>query len=138
MIILKYPVLILDFLRADTGVGTSFLRVAAHDDDYRSNAAITYSIANEEPNYLQINPTTGWVFVNQLISQVWCLLSFLGRLPQYIIGGTEVTSLSLPPCYPFTLKDQYIMLKLNMSLRLLAEFTECEFHMSKPCFQLES
>ncbi|KFR02399.1 Neural-cadherin, partial [Opisthocomus hoazin] len=57
------------FLRADTGVGTSFLRVAAHDDDYRSNAPITYSIANEEPNYLQINPTTGWVFVNQLISQ---------------------------------------------------------------------
>ncbi|XP_009892389.1 PREDICTED: neural-cadherin-like [Charadrius vociferus] len=57
------------FLREDTRVGTSFLRVAAHDDDYSSNAAITYSIANEEPNYLQINPTTGWVFVNQPISQ---------------------------------------------------------------------
>ncbi|XP_010081471.1 PREDICTED: neural-cadherin-like, partial [Pterocles gutturalis] len=57
------------FLREDTGVGTSFLHVAAHDDDYSSNAAITYSIANEEPNYLQINPTTGWVFVNQPISQ---------------------------------------------------------------------
>ncbi|NXY46161.1 CADN protein, partial [Ceuthmochares aereus] len=57
------------FLREDTRVGTSFLRVAAHDDDYGSNAAITYSIANEEPNYLQINPTTGWVFVNQPISQ---------------------------------------------------------------------
>ncbi|NXG56211.1 CADN protein, partial [Hemiprocne comata] len=57
------------FLREDARVGTSFLRVAAHDDDYSSNAAITYSIANEEPNYLQINPTTGWVFVNQPISQ---------------------------------------------------------------------
>ncbi|XP_009947990.1 PREDICTED: neural-cadherin-like [Leptosomus discolor] len=58
------------FLREDTRVGTSFLRVAAHDDDYSSNAAITYLMANEEPNYLQINPTTGWVFVNQPISQV--------------------------------------------------------------------
>ncbi|KFQ09898.1 Neural-cadherin, partial [Leptosomus discolor] len=57
------------FLREDTRVGTSFLRVAAHDDDYSSNAAITYLMANEEPNYLQINPTTGWVFVNQPISQ---------------------------------------------------------------------
>ncbi|XP_032557279.1 neural-cadherin-like isoform X2 [Chiroxiphia lanceolata] len=57
------------FLREDTRVGTSFLRVAARDDDYSSNAAITYSIASEEPNYFQINPTTGWVFVNQPISQ---------------------------------------------------------------------
>uniref|UniRef100_H0ZFH7 Neural cadherin n=1 Tax=Taeniopygia guttata TaxID=59729 RepID=H0ZFH7_TAEGU len=57
------------FLREDTRVGTSFLRVAARDDDYSSNAAITYSIASDEPNYLQIHPTTGWVFVNQPISQ---------------------------------------------------------------------
>ncbi|NXY89804.1 CADN protein, partial [Alcedo cyanopectus] len=57
------------FLREDTRVGTSFLRVAARDDDHGSNAAITYSIANEEPDYLQINPTTGWVFVNHPISQ---------------------------------------------------------------------
>ncbi|NXL30986.1 CADN protein, partial [Glaucidium brasilianum] len=57
------------FLREDTRVGTSFLRVAARDDDYSSNAAITYSIASEEPNYLQINPTMGWVFVNQPISE---------------------------------------------------------------------
>ncbi|NWH61172.1 CADN protein, partial [Geococcyx californianus] len=57
------------FLREDTKVGTSFLRVVAHDDDYSSNAAITYSIVNEEPDYLQINPTTGWVFVNKPISQ---------------------------------------------------------------------
>ncbi|NXA34968.1 CADN protein, partial [Eudromia elegans] len=57
------------FLREDTTVGTSFLRVAAHDVDYSSNAAITYSLANEEPDHLQINPTTGWIFVSQPISQ---------------------------------------------------------------------
>ncbi|XP_048672720.2 neural-cadherin-like [Caretta caretta] len=57
------------FLREDTKIGTSFLRVAAHDDDYGSNAAITFSIANEEPAYFQVNPSTGWVYVNQPISQ---------------------------------------------------------------------
>lgn len=90
MISLKYPFLTLDFLREDTRVGTSFLRVAAHDDDYSSNAAITYSIANE-PNYLQINPATGWVFVNQPISEVGRLLSFLNWISQDVLGGTEVT-----------------------------------------------
>ncbi|XP_025072404.1 neural-cadherin-like isoform X1 [Alligator sinensis] len=57
------------FLKEDTKIGTSFLRVAAHDDDYGSNAAITYSIANEDPKYLQVNPSSGWVYVNQPISQ---------------------------------------------------------------------
>ncbi|CAM4543358.1 unnamed protein product [Lepidochelys kempii] len=57
------------FLREDTKIGTSFLRVAAHDDDYGSNAAITFSIANEEPAYFQVNPSTGWVYVNQPIPQ---------------------------------------------------------------------
>ncbi|XP_068812246.1 neural-cadherin isoform X1 [Struthio camelus] len=57
------------FLREDTRVGTSFLRVAARDVDCSSNAAITYSIANDEPDYLQIDPSTGWVFVSQPISQ---------------------------------------------------------------------
>lgn len=60
----------LDFLREDTPVGTSFLRAAAHDDDHGSNAAITYSLSNQTPAYLHINPSTGWVFVNQPISQV--------------------------------------------------------------------
>lgn len=100
MISLKYPFLTLDFLREDTRVGTSFLRIAAHDDDYSSNAAISYSIANEEPNYLQINPTTGWVFVNQPISEVGRLLSFLNWVSQDVIGGTQVTGL----CYLFTFK----------------------------------
>lgn len=51
-------------------IGTSFLRVAAHDDDYGSYAAITYSMSKEQPEYLQVNPVTGWVFVKQPISQV--------------------------------------------------------------------
>lgn len=51
-------------------IGTSFLRVAAHDDDFGTNAAITYSMSNEQPEYLRVNPLTGWVYVNQPISQV--------------------------------------------------------------------
>lgn len=64
----------LDFLREDTLVGTSFLRVAAHDDDFGTNAAITYSMSLEQPEYLRVNPVTGWVYVNQPISQVSHLL----------------------------------------------------------------
>lgn len=59
-----------DFLREDTLVGTSFLRVAAHDDDFGTNAAITYSMSVEQPEYLRVNPVNGWVYVNQPISQV--------------------------------------------------------------------
>ena len=59
-----------DFLREDTSVGTSFLRAAAHDADQGSNAAITYSLSNQKPAYLEINPSTGWVYVNHPISQV--------------------------------------------------------------------
>lgn len=59
-----------DFLREDTPVGTSFLRAAAHDDDQGSNAAITYSLSNQTPAYLHINPSTGWIYVNHPISQV--------------------------------------------------------------------
>lgn len=51
-------------------IGTSFLRVAAHDDDYSTNAAVTYSMSKEHPEYLRVNPLTGWVYVNQPISQV--------------------------------------------------------------------
>ncbi|KAG7473620.1 hypothetical protein MATL_G00097750 [Megalops atlanticus] len=57
------------FLREDTMIGTSFLRVAAHDDDYSTNAAITYSMTKEKPEYFRVNPVTGWVYVNQPISQ---------------------------------------------------------------------
>lgn len=51
-------------------MGTSFLRVAAHDDDFGTNAAITYSMSLEQPEHLRVNPVTGWVYVNQPISQV--------------------------------------------------------------------
>lgn len=51
-------------------MGTSFLRVAAHDDDFGTNAAITYSMSLDQPEYLRVNPVTGWVYVNQPISQV--------------------------------------------------------------------
>ncbi|XP_061450651.1 neural-cadherin-like [Rhineura floridana] len=57
------------FLREDTNVGTSFLRVVAHDEDYGSNASITYSAASGKMKYFQVNPTTGWVYVNQPLLQ---------------------------------------------------------------------
>ncbi|XP_075045350.1 neural-cadherin-like [Mixophyes fleayi] len=57
------------FLKEDTPVGTSFLRVAAHDEDYGVNAALTYSVAGDEQPVFQINRTTGWLYVNQLVSR---------------------------------------------------------------------
>ena len=59
-----------DFLSEDTPVGTSFLRIAAHDSDQGVNAAITYSMLERQVEYFQINPSTGWVYVNHPISQV--------------------------------------------------------------------
>ncbi|XP_078254534.1 neural-cadherin [Rhinoraja longicauda] len=58
------------YLREDTSVGNSFLRAAAHDDDHGSNAVITYSISRQQPEYFQISPSTGWIYVNHPISQV--------------------------------------------------------------------
>lgn len=48
----------------------SFLRVAAHDSDQGVNAAVTYSMLERQLEYFQINPSTGWVYVNRLLSQV--------------------------------------------------------------------
>ncbi|XP_072249833.1 neural-cadherin [Leuresthes tenuis] len=79
------------FLREDTPVGTSFLRAAAHDDDQGSNAAITYSLSNQNPAYLHINPSTGWIYVNHPISQT-------SRINQQIVasdGGNRSTSVDL-------------------------------------------
>uniref|UniRef100_A0A4W6DCA0 Si:dkey-22o22.2 n=1 Tax=Lates calcarifer TaxID=8187 RepID=A0A4W6DCA0_LATCA len=79
------------FLREDTPVGTSFLRAAAHDDDQGSNAAITYSLSNQKPAYLHINPSTGWVYVNHPISQT-------SRINQQIVasdGGNRSSSVEL-------------------------------------------
>ncbi|CAJ0958727.1 unnamed protein product [Ranitomeya imitator] len=57
------------FLREDTPVGTSFLRITALDDDQGVNAAITYSVIHQQPEYFQINPSTGWIYVNYPISK---------------------------------------------------------------------
>lgn len=73
-----------DFLREDTMIGNSFLRVAAHDDDFGTNAAITYSMSNEEPEYLRVNPLTGWVYVNQPISQVHAAFLRFLKIKAYI------------------------------------------------------
>uniref|UniRef100_UPI003AAF7EDE neural-cadherin n=1 Tax=Centroberyx gerrardi TaxID=166262 RepID=UPI003AAF7EDE len=79
------------FLREDTPVGTSFLRAAAHDDDQGSNAAIAYSLSNQKPAYLHINPSTGWIYVNHPISQT-------SRINQQIVasdGGNRSSSVEL-------------------------------------------
>ncbi|XP_036399302.1 neural-cadherin-like [Megalops cyprinoides] len=79
------------FLREDTMIGTSFLRVAAHDDDYSTNAAITYSMSAEQPEYLRVNPVTGWVYVNQPISQ----RSYITREIVATDGGNRSSSVEL-------------------------------------------
>ncbi|KAM4705531.1 neural-cadherin-like [Rhinophrynus dorsalis] len=79
------------FLREDTPVGTSFLRAAAQDVDQGINAAITYTIVYQEPEYLQINPSTGWVYVNHPISQT-------SRIVRQIVatdGGNRSSSVEL-------------------------------------------
>ncbi|XP_077577604.1 neural-cadherin [Stigmatopora nigra] len=79
------------FLREDTPVGTSFLRAAAHDDDQGSNAAIAYSLSSQTPAYLHINPSTGWIYVNQPISQT-------SKINQQIVasdGGERSSSVEL-------------------------------------------
>ncbi|KAF6739206.1 Neural-cadherin, partial [Oryzias melastigma] len=79
------------FLREDTMIGNSFLRVAAHDDDFGTNAAITYSMSNEEPEYLRVNPLTGWVYVNQPISQ----RTYITREIVATDGGNRSSSVEL-------------------------------------------
>ncbi|MBN3309830.1 CADN protein, partial [Amia calva] len=79
------------FLREDTLIGTSFLRVAAHDDDYSTNAAIMYSMSTEQPEYLRVNPLTGWVYVNEPISQ----RSYISRRIIATDGGNRSSSVEL-------------------------------------------
>ncbi|XP_053127320.1 neural-cadherin-like [Hemicordylus capensis] len=79
------------FLREDTNVGTSFLRVAAHDDDYGSNASVTYSAAGGKTRYFQVNPTTGWVYVSQPMMQK----SFITEEIIAMDGGNRSTKVEL-------------------------------------------
>ncbi|XP_038125845.1 neural-cadherin-like [Cyprinodon tularosa] len=79
------------FLREDTMIGNSFLRVAAHDDDFGTNAAITYSMSGEPPEYLRVSPLTGWVYVNQPISQ----RTYITREIVATDGGNRSSSVEL-------------------------------------------
>ncbi|XP_010150049.1 PREDICTED: neural-cadherin-like, partial [Eurypyga helias] len=79
------------FLSEDTPVGMSFLRVTAHDNDQGVNAAITYSMLEHQLEYFRINPSTGWVYVN-------CLLSQTTRISRYIVatdGGNRSSTVEL-------------------------------------------
>ncbi|NXY89018.1 CADN protein, partial [Alcedo cyanopectus] len=79
------------FLSEDTPVGTSFLRVVAHDSDQGVNAAITYSVLEHQVEYFQINPSTGWVYVN-------CQLPQPARISRYVVatdGGNRSSSVEL-------------------------------------------
>uniref|UniRef100_A0A8B9VJF9 Neural-cadherin n=1 Tax=Anas zonorhyncha TaxID=75864 RepID=A0A8B9VJF9_9AVES len=79
------------FLSEDTPVGTSFLRIAAHDSDQGVNAAITYSMLEHQVEYFQINPSTGWVYVNRPISQAT-------RISCYVVatdGGNRSSTVEL-------------------------------------------
>ncbi|XP_069777942.1 neural-cadherin isoform X2 [Narcine bancroftii] len=79
------------YLREDTPVGTSFLRAAAHDDDHGINAVITYTISRQQPEYFQISPNTGWIYVNHPISQV----AHIGRQITATDGGNRSSSVEL-------------------------------------------
>ncbi|KAG8441759.1 hypothetical protein GDO86_010801 [Hymenochirus boettgeri] len=79
------------FLREDTAVGTSFLHTAALDEDQGVNAAITYTIIQQHPEYFRINPSTGWVYVNHPISQT----SHITRQIVATDGGNRSSSVEL-------------------------------------------
>ncbi|XP_077207979.1 neural-cadherin-like isoform X2 [Paroedura picta] len=79
------------FLREDTPVGTSFLCVAAHDDDQGVNAAIMYSMLQQEPEYFQINPTTGWIYVNHSLSETFQINRYITATD----GGNRSSSAEL-------------------------------------------
>lgn len=72
----------------------SFLRIAAHDSDQGVNAAITYSMLEHQVEYFQINPSTGWVYVNRPISQVMSLPAGTEQ-PRALTPITEGSLLSL-------------------------------------------
>ncbi|KAF4798042.1 hypothetical protein TURU_066602 [Turdus rufiventris] len=79
------------FLSEDTPVGMSFLQVAAHDSDQGVNAAVTYSMLEHQQEYFQINPSTGWVYVN-------CPLPQAMRISRYIVatdGGNRSSTVEL-------------------------------------------
>ncbi|XP_042642142.1 neural-cadherin-like isoform X2 [Tyto alba] len=91
------------FLSEDTPVGTSFLHVAAHDSDQGVNAAVTYSMLEHQLEYFQINPSTGWVYVNHLLSQTTGVSRYIvatdggNRSSTVELTVTVTNALSQPP-----------------------------------------
>uniref|UniRef100_A0A663N2N9 Neural-cadherin-like n=2 Tax=Athene cunicularia TaxID=194338 RepID=A0A663N2N9_ATHCN len=91
------------FLSEDTPVGTSFLHVAAHDSDQGVNAAVTYSMLEHQLAYFQINPSTGWVYVNHLLSQTTPVNHYIvatdggNRSSTVELTVTVTNALSQPP-----------------------------------------
>ncbi|KAM9308429.1 neural-cadherin-like [Gastrophryne carolinensis] len=79
------------FLNEDTPVGTSFLRVVAIDDDQGINASIIYTISSQQPEYFQINPNTGWVYVSYPIFQTAQIVQEITATD----GGNRSTSVEL-------------------------------------------
>ncbi|XP_078524924.1 neural-cadherin-like [Lissotriton helveticus] len=114
------------FLHEDTAVGTSFLRIAAHDDDYGTNAAITYSAAGEEPKYFQINPTTGWVYLASPISKRSFITQGIiatdggNRSSQVELAVTITNAKNQPPVWE---KDSYEIVIPENTMRDMAIVT---------------
>ncbi|NXG51462.1 CADN protein, partial [Psilopogon haemacephalus] len=91
------------FLSEDTPVGTSFLRVTAHDSDQGVNAAVTYSMLEHQLEYFQIHPSTGWVYVNRLLPQTTHISRYIvatdggNRSSTVELTVTVTSALSQPP-----------------------------------------
>ncbi|KAJ7337971.1 hypothetical protein JRQ81_010497 [Phrynocephalus forsythii] len=79
------------FLREDTPVGTSFLCASAHDDDLGVNAAITYSMLPQEPEYFKVNPNTGWIYISRVITQTFQISRYITATD----GGNRSTTVEL-------------------------------------------
>ncbi|XP_073411096.1 neural-cadherin-like [Dendrobates tinctorius] len=108
------------FLKEDTAVGTSFLRIAAHDEDYGVNAALYYSVAGDESPVFQINDTTGWLYVNQplprksLITQEVIVTDRGNRSTRVEVAVRVTDAQNQPPIWE---KDRYEIIIPENTLR---------------------
>ncbi|KAM3920083.1 neural-cadherin-like [Leptodactylus fuscus] len=108
------------FLKEDTLVGSSFLRIAAHDEDYGMNAALSYSVAGDESPVFQINSTTGWLYVNQplprksLITQEVIVTDGGNRSTRVEVAVRVTDAQNQPPIWE---KDRYEIVIPENTLR---------------------
>ncbi|XP_073515773.1 neural-cadherin-like [Phyllobates terribilis] len=108
------------FLKEDTAVGTSFLRIAAHDEDYGVNAALSYSVSGDELPVFQINGTTGWLYVNQplprksLITQEVVVTDGGNRSTRVEVAVRVTDAQNQPPIWE---KDRYEIIIPENTLR---------------------